>query len=99
TFSFPFFIWKLWGANLASSMALTGILTMHRGRDSPIKLQNITHTATSSKHKREFGMDFESDWTRHVKSSAFAAPVIRSATSFMRWSCRIPISEGYHEFL
>lgn len=76
-----------------------GILTMHRGRDSPIKLQNITHTATSSKHKREFGMDFESDWTRHVKSSAFAAPVIRSATSFMRWSCRIPISEGYHEFL
>lgn len=72
---------------------------MHRGRGISIKLQNITHIPISSKHKREFGMDFESDWTRHRKSSPFAAQVIRSATSFMPWSCRIPISEGYHEFL
>ena len=77
-----------------------GILAMHRERGNSIKLQSITHTAISSKYKREFsGMDFESDWTRHRKSSAFAAQVIRSATSFMPWSCRIPISKGYHEFL
>lgn len=94
------FKWKSWGANLASSMALTGILAMHIERGNSIKLQSITHTAISSKYKREFsGMDFESDWTRHRKSSAFAAQVIRSATSFMPWSCRIPISKGYHEFL
>lgn len=77
-----------------------GILAMHRGRENSTKLQNITHTVISSKHKCEFsGMDFESDWTRHRKSSAFAAQVIRSATSFMPWSCRIQISEVYHEFL
>ena len=44
-------------------------------------------------------MEFESDWTKHRKSSAYTALVIRSATSFMPWSCRIPIGEGYHEFL
>lgn len=73
---------------------------MHRGRENSIKLQNITHTAISSEHKREFSdMDFESISTRHRKSSAFSAQVIHSAISFMPWSCRIPISKGYHEFL
>lgn len=47
----------------------------------------------------ESGMDFESDWTEHRKSLAFTAQEIRFATSFMPWSCRIPISEGFHEFL
>ncbi|KAK7246982.1 hypothetical protein RIF29_41856 [Crotalaria pallida] len=40
-------------------------------------------------------MEFESDWTKHRKSSAYTAHVIRCATSFMPWSCRIPIGEGY----
>lgn len=44
-------------------------------------------------------MEFESDWTKHRKSSAYTAHVIRPSTSFMPWSCRIPIGEGYHEFL
>lgn len=44
-------------------------------------------------------MEFESDWIKHRNSSSYAAHVIRSATSFMPWSCRIPIGEGYHEFL
>ncbi|KAK7359392.1 hypothetical protein VNO77_01350 [Canavalia gladiata] len=44
-------------------------------------------------------MEFESDWTKHRKSSAYTAHVIRPATSFMPWSCRIPIGEGYYEFL
>ncbi|KAH1050545.1 hypothetical protein AAZX31_08G100700 [Glycine max] len=44
-------------------------------------------------------MEFESDWIKHRKSSSYTAHVIRSATSFMPWSCRIPIGDGYHEFL
>lgn len=44
-------------------------------------------------------MESESDWTKHKKSSAYTAQVIRSATSFMPWSCRIPIGEGFYEFL
>ncbi|KAJ0095291.1 hypothetical protein Patl1_16923 [Pistacia atlantica] len=36
-------------------------------------------------------MEYESDWTKHRKSSAFTAQVIRSATSFMPWSCKMPI--------
>lgn len=47
----------------------------------------------------ESGMDFESDWAKHRKSLAFTAQEIRFATSFMPWSCRIPISEGFYEFL
>lgn len=43
------------------------------------------------------GMGIESSWTRHRKSSAFTAEVIRSATNFMAWSLKIPLSEGYHE--
>lgn len=48
---------------------------------------------------RKTGMELESDWKRHRKSSALTAQVIRTATSFMPWSCKIPINEGYHEFL
>lgn len=45
------------------------------------------------------GMEFESDWTRHKKSSAFTTQVISTATSCMHWALKIPISEQYHEFL
>ncbi|KAI3817466.1 hypothetical protein L1987_11257 [Smallanthus sonchifolius] len=45
---------------------------------------------------RKIGMEFEPDWTRHKKSSAFKTQVISTATS---WARKIPISEGYHEFL
>lgn len=44
------------------------------------------------------GMEFESDWTKHRKSSILTAQAIRSATAFMPWSRKIPIGEGYHEF-
>lgn len=44
-------------------------------------------------------MELESDWIKHRNSSTFTAQVIRSATSFMPWSCRIPIGEGFYEFL
>ncbi|KAK8370381.1 hypothetical protein V6Z12_A01G174500 [Gossypium hirsutum] len=46
----------------------------------------------SSTGKRAFGMEYESDWTKNRVSSAFTAQVIRSATSLMPWSCKIPIA-------
>lgn len=49
--------------------------------------------------QKKSGMEFESDWTKHRKSSILAAEAIRSATAFMPWCCKIPIGEGYHEFL
>ncbi|KAG2706649.1 hypothetical protein I3843_05G101700 [Carya illinoinensis] len=81
-------------------MALTDIWAMCGETDS-VCLESILRRITGPNHskKKTSGMEFESDWTRHRKSSAFAAQVIRSATSFMPWSCRIPIGEGYHEFL
>lgn len=55
----------------------------------------------TEKHSRntKIGMEFESDWTRHKKSSAFTTQVISTATSCMHWPRKIPISKGYHEFL
>ncbi|GFP95849.1 hypothetical protein PHJA_001729100 [Phtheirospermum japonicum] len=44
-------------------------------------------------------MESKSDWTKHKKLSAFTTQEIHFATSFMPWSCRIPIGEGFHEFL
>lgn len=70
-------------------------------RNSSGNLKFITSLGTKQKsnRKQEGGMEFESDWTKHRKSSAFTAQVIRSTTSFMPWSCKISISEGFHEFL
>lgn len=71
------------------------------GKDTTRDLPNTLRRTTGinySKNKTS-GMEFESDWTKHRKSSAFTAQVIRSATSFMPWSCKIPIGDGYHEFL
>ena len=48
---------------------------------------------------RTFVMELEPDWTKHRKLPAYTAHVMRSATFFMPWSCRIPIGDGYHEFL
>ncbi|KAG2702702.1 hypothetical protein I3843_06G095400 [Carya illinoinensis] len=81
-------------------MALSDIWAMCGGREN-VGLESIVHIVTGRNHckSKTSGMEFESDWTRHGKSSAFTAQVIRSATSFMPWSCRIPIGEGYHEFL
>jgi hypothetical protein len=41
----------------------------------------------------------ESNWTKYRKSLAFTDQVIRSATSFMPWSLKIPISDSHHGFL
>ncbi|CDP13330.1 unnamed protein product [Coffea canephora] len=81
-------------------MALAGIWAMcgksnssgGSSLDSTIKKKDIS--------TQRGGMEFESDWTKHCwKSSAFTAQAIRSATSFMPWSCKISRNEGFHEYL
>lgn len=71
------------------------------GGDTSTGLPNTLRRTTGNNYSksRTSGMEFESDWTKHRKSLAFTAQVIRSATSFMPWSCKIPIGDGYHEFL
>lgn len=61
-------------------------------------LQN-NHRINSKSENRASGMEYESDWTKHKKSSVFTAEIIGSATAFMPWSSKIPIGFGYHEFL
>lgn len=82
-------------------MALIDIWAMCGERDYFRSLQYILNkTSKKSYFTRTIsGMEYESDWTRHRKSSAFTAQAIRSATSFMPWSCKIPIGDSYHEFL
>ncbi|KAI4343376.1 hypothetical protein L6164_010732 [Bauhinia variegata] len=82
-------------------MAFSDILAMCEGRYNWCS-SRYSRQKTSKNNccrSRTSAMEFESDWTKHRKSSAYTAQVIRSATSFMPWSCRIPIGEGYHEFL
>ncbi|BFG16133.1 hypothetical protein CerSpe_024070 [Prunus speciosa] len=79
-----------WGLKPAKFMALTDTWAMRGG----------TYKLGSNYFgSRTFVMEFESDWTKHRKLPAYTAHVMRSATSFMPWSCRIPIGDGYHEFL
>lgn len=47
----------------------------------------------------ESGTKFKSGWEKYRKPLAFIAQKIRLTTSFIPWSGRIPISEGFHEFL
>lgn len=84
-------------------MGLAVIQAMLRGETNSRKIEsgNIIGTRIQLSINRigRSGMESESDWTKHRKWSAFTAQSIRSATSFMPWSSRISISEGYHEFL
>lgn len=49
--------------------------------------------------KRAPGMARESDWIKHKKSSAYTVQDIHSAPSFMPWSCKIPMGDGFHEYI
>ncbi|KAI8024055.1 hypothetical protein LOK49_LG03G00107 [Camellia lanceoleosa] len=89
-----------WGLNLSSSMALADNWAMCGERNNSGKVESgITLGKTTKNNQPTTRMEFEYDWTKHRKSSAFSAGVIHSATSFMPWSRKIPINEGYHEFL
>ncbi|KAH1160743.1 hypothetical protein AAZX31_11G254100 [Glycine max] len=82
-------------------MAYSGIWATCEGGYNLGSLRNSLQKTSKKNHcgSRTTVMEFESDWTKHRKSSAHTAQVIRSATSFMPWSCRIPIGEGFYEFL
>ncbi|KAK2636770.1 hypothetical protein Ddye_031562 [Dipteronia dyeriana] len=81
-------------------MALTDIWEMYCRRDNSRGVNSTTSKTGRIHFKSKIsGMEYESDWRTHRKSSAFTAKVIRSATSFMPWSCKIPIGDGFHEFL
>ncbi|GAV87814.1 F-box domain-containing protein/Kelch_1 domain-containing protein [Cephalotus follicularis] len=73
-------------------MAFTDFGAMCGRRDN-LRGSGISASRTTGRNyfKIKTSMDYESDWTRHGKSLAFTARVIRSATLFMPWSCKIPI--------
>ncbi|KAJ8563132.1 hypothetical protein K7X08_031584 [Anisodus acutangulus] len=52
-----------------------------------------------NRRTRRIGMEFDSDLATHRESLTITAQVITSANSFIPWSSKISISEGYHEFL
>lgn len=82
-------------------MALTDIRAMFGVGNCYIGLEKGLHrtTRTNGLKNGTSGMDYKSDWTKHKKSSAFAAQEIRPASSLMSWCCKIPIGDGFHEFL
>ncbi|KAL1565277.1 F-box/kelch-repeat protein-like isoform X2 [Salvia divinorum] len=77
-------------------MGLTGAWAMSEGKSTSGNLKFVGLTKLSYSAVGESGMDIESD--NHRKPLAFTAQKIRFTTSFMPWSCRIPISEGFYEF-
>lgn len=80
---------------------MADIWAMCGHRSSSGKLKFITSLSTKTNQngtrKERGGMEFESNWTKQRTSLGFAAQVIRSATSFMPWSCKISINEEFHE--
>ncbi|XVF43734.1 hypothetical protein PTKIN_Ptkin02bG0064200 [Pterospermum kingtungense] len=90
-----------WGLKPLNFMAFTDIWVMCGQRNGYRGGQRTLHSAVGSYYlkRRASGMEYESDWTKHIVSSACTAQVIRSATSLMPWCCKIPIGDGFHEFL
>ncbi|CAL5203694.1 unnamed protein product [Lathyrus oleraceus] len=82
-------------------MACSDIRDLCEEGSNASSLRNNWQKASKKNHckRKTTVMEFESDWTQHRKSSDYTAQVIRSATSFMPWSGRIPIGEGFHEFI
>lgn len=77
------------------------IQAIFAGRDYFRGLEGILYKTTERNYfkSRTSRMEYVSDWTNHRKSSAFTSQVICGATFFMPWSLKIPIGDGFHEFL
>lgn len=82
-------------------MALAGWAVCRTSNSGKLEFGILLDITTVKNYTRSriTGMESESDRTRDRKSSTLTAQVICTATSFMAWSCEIPINEGYHEFL
>lgn len=84
---------------MSTSMALAGVKLMcgdqrnldNLGSGIVVGLDKVDKK--DQKRGRISGMESESDRAKHKKSLG----VINSSKSFMPWSCKIPIGEGYHE--
>ncbi|KAK8567610.1 hypothetical protein V6N13_105567 [Hibiscus sabdariffa] len=90
-----------WGLKLLNFMALRDIRVRFGEKNGYIGVGKSLRGAKVDNYskRRAFGMEHESDWTKNRLSLAFTAQVIRSATSLMPWCCKIPIGDGFHEFL
>ncbi|GLT86673.1 hypothetical protein SLE2022_047950 [Rubroshorea leprosula] len=82
-------------------MALTDIRAMCGLGSGYRGLRKGLHRTTGRNclKNKTSGMAYESYWKKHKNSSAFTAQEIRPTTSFMSWCCKIPIGDGFHEFL
>ncbi|GMI70824.1 hypothetical protein HRI_000751700 [Hibiscus trionum] len=89
------------GLKLLNFMALRDIRAMCGERNGYRGVGKSLLGATVDNYlkNRACGMEYESDWTKNRLSSVLTAQVIRSATSLMPWCCKIPIGDGFHEFL
>ncbi|KAL6186349.1 hypothetical protein ACLB2K_042469 [Fragaria x ananassa] len=56
------------------------------------------NSETNYSWSRSFVMELQPDCTKHRKLPAYTAHVMRSATFFLPWSCKM-IGDGYNEFL
>lgn len=60
---------------------------------------NLFGTTTKDLKSESFGMANGLDWTKHRTLSVYKPLLICSTSSFIHWSRKIPICDGYHEFL
>lgn len=85
------------------SLMIVGTWAMSEGKSTAgnltLGIAFVGLTKLNNSRVDESGTDFEFGWEKHRKPLAFIAHKIRFTTSFMPWSGRVPISEGFHEFL
>ncbi|KAK9751162.1 hypothetical protein RND81_02G246700 [Saponaria officinalis] len=83
-------------------MAVTGDWEMRAERLSSTTVEHsfdLFETANKHFTSRTFGMANGLVWIKHRKSSLHKLQLISSASIFIHWSLKIPICDGYHEFL
>lgn len=83
-------------------MALTGNWAMCGKRNNSATIgsgSNLYRTTTKDLKSESFGMANGLGLIKHRKSSVHKPLLICSAPSFIHWSRKIPICDGYHEFV
>lgn len=83
-------------------MALTGDRAMRGGRHSSATIEigsDLCGTVTRNLKSRSSGMANGLDWAKYRKSSVYKQQLISSDIKFIHWSRKIPIGDGFHEFV
>ena len=79
---------------------MTGNWAMCGGRNSSASINSdICGVVGKNLKSVRSGMAIGVDWMKHRKSSTYKPQLICSVTDFIHWSRKIPIGDGYHEFL